>query len=360
MIIYLANIAFIIFWAFLLLYSNPTKFKRGVFCGISAIQWILISGLRAWDVGADTMRYANSFIRAGSLSWETVFKSMYRVYIEGYQPIFSSEHFLYKDPGYLLFQRVCHVFTHDYQVFLLIIAVILFVTMARFIYKHSDDPCLSFLIFSTLFYTFFAITGHRQTLATALVLFVGFDFIKERKLIPFLLVSTVAYLLHKSAIVFVPFYLLGAKKISWPYLGIIGAITVAVYAAGPSFILEAAEMIGYNREDVYELPPYVYVLALSLVGVVTAVFHKRILAISESKKWEIAATVFATMFGIFALLDQSMMRVQQYYSLFMMLSIPSLFGLFEGESRAFIKFLFVCVMIAYLIMNNPQYSFFWQ
>ncbi len=360
MIVYLTNILLIIFWAFLFLYDNPTKNKRALFCGISALQWILVSGLRAWTVGPDTPVYANSFIRAGKVSWETVFRSMYRVYIEGYQPVFSSEHFLYKDPGYLLFQKVCHIFTHDYQIFLLIIAVILFATMARFIYKHSADPCLSFLIFSTLFYSFFAITGHRQTLATALVIFVGFDFIKERKLIPFLLVSTAAYMLHKSSIVFVPFYLLGAKKISWPYLGIIGAITVAIYAAGPSFILKAAEMIGYNREEVYELPPYVYVLALSMVGVVTAGFHKRILAISESKKWEIAATVFATMFGILALIDQSMMRVQQYYSLFMMLSIPSLFALFDGKSRVLIKFIFASVMIAYLIMNNPQYSFFWQ
>jgi len=119
-------------------------------------------------------------------------------------------------------------------------------------------------------------------------------------------------------------------------------------------------MIGYNKEEVYELPPYVYVLALSLVGVVTAGFHKRILAISESKNWEIAATVFATMFGILALIDQSMMRVQQYYSLFMMLSIPSLFSVFDGQSRWIVKFLFVCVMIAYLVNNNPQYSFFWQ
>ena len=73
------------------------------------------------------------------------------------------------------------IFSKDYQVFLVFIAVVFMGLMARWIYKNSSMPEISFVIFSTIFYAFFAVTGHRQTLATALIFFLGYEFAKEKK-----------------------------------------------------------------------------------------------------------------------------------------------------------------------------------
>ena len=174
------------------------------------------------------------------------------------------------------------------------------------------------------------------------------------------MVSILAFVLHKSSIVFVPFYLLGAIKINWKYIGVVLFFTGSVFIAGPKFILRVAELLGYSRDEVYELPPYMYVAAIVVVALAIVILHKRMLDISKDKKWEITGTLLAASFSIFALIDQSIMRVQQYYSLFMMLSIPSFLELFERRSKVLVRFAFIGVLILYLIRNNPKYRFFWQ
>ncbi len=358
MTVYLINIFLILLWDFLFLASNK---KKDWFCAICSFQWVLISGLRAWSVGADTLNYSLKFSWIGQTSWKSIFNAMYKVYIQGYEPLIDSDiNFLYKDPGYHLFQKVCHIFTDNYQVYLLIVAFIIFASMGRFVYKYSEDPCVSFILFSSLFYGFFAVTGIRQSLATALVLFIGFDFVKERKFFKFILIALLAYTIHKSVLVFAVFYFLGAIKVGMEYIGFVSLFTAGVFAAGPGFVLRMARFLGYDKDEVYDLPPVMYVIAILLVAVMIVVFYKRILLKSKDKNWEISATLLAASLSVFALLHQGMMRVQQYYSLFLMLSIPSLFCIFENKSKTLIRFGFIFVLIAYLIKNNPQYRFFWQ
>ena len=57
-----------------------------------------------------------------------------------------------------------------------------------------------------LFYAFYSVTGHRQTLATALIVFVGYKYIKEKKLLKFLVIAFIVFMLHKSSLVFIPYY----------------------------------------------------------------------------------------------------------------------------------------------------------
>ena len=78
-----------------------------------------------------------------------------------------------KDPGYLAFQKIVQIFTSEYQVFLFVIAIIFFSALGNFIYKNTtrlNDAIIAFFIYSVLFYSFFSITGHRQTIATAATL----------------------------------------------------------------------------------------------------------------------------------------------------------------------------------------------
>jgi hypothetical protein len=54
------------------------------------------------------------------------------------------------------------------------------------------------------------------------------------------------------------------------------------------------------------------------------------------------------------------MRVQQYYSLFLMASFPEVLSCCEKKTRTLAYFGVVGVMILYLCLNNPKYLFFWQ
>ena len=128
-------------------------------CITAAIGWILLSGLRGLSVGADTEAYAIMFEQSAYSPWSdiwqnVVLKYIYRIDVPG------------KDFGYFLLQKVFRTFTGSYTLWLLFIAIVFTVPMAILIYRYSSNACISWVVYSTLFYSFFAITGHRQTIAT--------------------------------------------------------------------------------------------------------------------------------------------------------------------------------------------------
>ncbi len=360
MIVYMTNIALTLILGVALIYVNPSEQKKKWFCGVTSFLWILISGLRSWSIGADTLKYADSFERAGRTSWGDVFDALYRVYFQGYSAETSAENFFYKDPGYLLFQKIVHIFTNNYQVFLIIIATVFFAAMARFIYKNSEDPCFSYILFSTLFYSFYAITGHRQTLATALVVFFGYEFIKERKFWRFALVALLAFILHKSALIFVPFYFLSRIKVDGKYLAALGGFTGIVLAIGGPAILWMGKFLGFERDSVYEAPTYTFTTLMVLVALVVLICYASFKDTGKYKNIEVSATTLAAIFALFTLIDQSMMRIQQYYSLTMMLSLPSAFTTFRPKNRLLVTMLCIGALLFLFIKTGARYKFFWQ
>ncbi len=198
---------------------NQIRSKRT--CIMGAINWVLLSGLRATSIGADTEGYGISFMNADRTSWIVLWARFFAKYFHGAD-------IGYKDIGYYVIEKVVRSVTADYHVWLLIIAIVFTVPMAYFIYKYSSNACMSWIVYSTLFYSFFAITGHRQTIASAIILWGGLECIRRRKLIPFLLLTAVAYTIHASAICVLPFYWLSRIKVTkprlWPYMGaIVGA-----------------------------------------------------------------------------------------------------------------------------------------
>lgn len=361
MTVYVVNILLILFWGFILIYQDPSnKTNKLLFCFIASFQWILISGLRAPSVGADTSSYMNSYILAGQCSWSTILGAFKDVYFHGRVALNSGENFLYKDTGYLVFQKLMHIFTDNPQVYLFIVAIIVFGLLGYFIYQNSEDPVFSYILFSALFYSFYAITGIRQTLATALVVFLGFELIKKRKLVLFLLTALIAFTLHKSALVFIPFYFLSQIKITKKYIGEIIGITIIIWLIGPRFIIFMSNLLGYNKDDVFQLDTSGYASIMCIVGLGVALYFNRIQEKNESKKMALNATFYAASFATLTLLHQGMMRIQQYYALFLMLSIPDVIDCFEIKTRRLLRIGCICILILYLLRNNPHYQFFWQ
>lgn len=360
MFVYLINIALILVWGFFLISVHPTKQKKALFCVFASFQWTLISGLRHFSVGADTLGYVYQFNRVGQLGWSGILKNFVNTYFKGQTALQNGEDTLTKDPGYAVFQKLMHIFTDDPQVYLLIVAAIIFAALAYFIYKNSEDPVFSYVLFSVLFYSFFAITGLRQALATALVVFIGYEFIKQKKFWKFAVVALIAFTLHKSVLVFVLFYWISKIKVTWKYILALLAVLIAGLAVGPSFILQMAELFGYSRDNVYEANTVVYTSVIALIGLGFVLLFSRIQKQGSFKNAEINAVLLAVVLTFFTLIDQTMMRVQQYYALFLMLGIPSALCCFKKRERIFLKSIAYMAMFAYLISNHPQYRFFWQ
>lgn len=74
-----------------------------------------------------------------------------------------------------------------------------------FIYKHSDNPFISVIIFMGIEFFTLSFTALRQMIAVAIVIN-SYSFIKEKKPIKFILLVLIASLFHKTAIIFLIAY----------------------------------------------------------------------------------------------------------------------------------------------------------
>ncbi len=354
MAVYLINLLLILLFGYALTYKNSSENNTKFYCGIVALQWILISGLRHVSVGADTKAYAWFFEDAKTISWKKAFTGVFDYVFRGD----NSE----KDPGYTVFQKICQIFTNDYQIFLLIIALLFTGFMAVWIYRNSSMPMVSYIIYSTLFYSFFALTGHRQTIATALIVFWGYKYIKERKLIKFLILAFIAFVIHKSSVVFIPFYFIANIPITIPYV-IIALIVISVIVVfGRSFYGVVAEALGYTEDQVaYDGGgAEFYALVLTLLCVITLVLYMVYKDKTEKATHIFNITLLTLMSSLLVMQHQGFMRIQQYYSLFIMISFPEVINSFREKDRPLVSIGAMGVLVVYLFLQSPQYLFFWQ
>ena len=88
---------------FLLIWAYCFKNNKKIYCTFAALQWIALSGLRHWSVGADTLQYYNRFVDVKYTSWSRVLSDFFE-YIKN--PF--ADHGL-SDPGYHLLVKIFQI-----------------------------------------------------------------------------------------------------------------------------------------------------------------------------------------------------------------------------------------------------------
>lgn len=348
--IYVVNIILTLAFACIFLWFKPTKRKKKIFCALVTLNWILISGLRGLDVGADTRSYRIRFLRTTNTSWSNLFKNFYVVYVDDEG----------KDPGYSVFEKTVQLFTDNYQVYLVIVAAVFFIAMAVWIYKNSAEPCMSYLLFSAFLSGFYAVTGIRQTLATVLVVFIGTKLIKERKLFPFIIVVLIAFTIHKSAICMLPFYFISRIKIDWKYIMAVLVATPLLFIFNRQFMQIIGYIVGYEYEELENRGAYGFTFFYFAVVIVMILLRRQMQKSCPDYRIYYNALFMGMIFLPLVFVNPTTMRVVQYFSIYLMLSIPAIIKSFEQRFRPIIH---VAVVFALMFATNIysyEYQFFWQ
>lgn len=353
MTVYLLNIVLLLLWGAVLLWIKPTRRKRLWFCIIAALQWILLSGLRAETVGADTVGYLRSFNEMKYTSLQRQLQLCWDYLVHGAEA---------KDPGYGLLVKLFQYVSDNYQAFLFFVAAVFIISMTVWIYRNSAMPCLSFIIYSILFYSFFSVTGHRQTLATALIVFVGYKYIKERKLGRFLIIAFIAFMIHKSSLVFVPYYFIANFELRLPYVSVAAVGIALCTVLGRALYGPIASALGFSEgmiENAIGGAETFVVLMLS-VCVLAFVLYPKIRQNRPDARFLYNLLLLTVLSTFLVLQQQSFMRIQQYYSLVIMLVIPEFVLCVEKRYRPIVYTAGVAVMLFFFIRTDPFYQFFWQ
>ena len=351
MTVYIVNLILIIVWGFFLTHTNPTDQKKKTYCFIVAVQWILISGLRGLTVGNDTSQYFVVFQNGLNTPWNTLISNYWNYLFKGQDA---------NDPGYFLLQKIFQGFTQDYQLWLFFIAIIFTGLMARWVYKYSSMPDVSFVIYSVLFFAFYSLTGHRQTLATALIFFLGYEYAKKRQFVKFAIVAFIAFTLHKSSLVFIIYYFIANISITPLYAAIMIVAATVIVLFGKELYGPVALAFGFDESQIeYDGGgAETYATILLLVCVVTFIFAPWINKQRRDAKY-IFNLVFLTITStLLVYQNQSFMRIQQYYSMIIMIAIPEIIQAVDKKYRGYAYMAVVIFLFAYLLRQDLKYSFF--
>lgn len=352
---FIGNALFITLSGYYLIYCNPSKANRRRFCIIATICWVALSGLRAASIGADTAGYMNGYENMGNVSWEALFLRFRSILFLGAEG---------KDPGYNIVAKLVYTVSPNYQVFLLVIAALFHIPLGILIYKKSSDPLLSWVLYSCLFYSFFAITGNRQTIATAMVVLLGYRLIEKRNLILFLIIVALAYTIHASVIIFLPFFFLYRLRVGRKGIVLSLLLFPVVYINRVRILSVLSAFIGYEQYEEYGTTgPITFTFVYFVVMMVLLIGYGAITKNDEKAKlispW-INAICVAFDFIPLAFVNPSAMRGIQYYSIFLIFLLPDLMNAFDKKSQRIARLGCILLLVFLLIRNNPSYCFFWQ
>lgn len=350
MINHLIFIILIFLGYFVLKSSLPYQHKNTrLFINYVCIVLIFQSALRHIEVGVDTYTYFREFEKVKSISWSEIIANFKNVYVD-------SEG---KDAGYLLLEKCFQVFCESFRVFLFFVAWLFFTAYAKLLkryLKNNREVLISSLLYLLLFYSFFSITGIRQTIAVALSIH-AFLALSDKSWLKYSVLAILAFFIHKSAIILLLFPLFlftaSAKKIVM--------ISICLF---PLSIIFRSDLVAVFRGladyDVYEvgLPIKLMLLFFTLsIWIFYNVYKKRF----PSESYDLVK-IFAITFSWIPLLgwDSLFMREILYFSIYFLLLIPICIRVLPLRERNLLYIVTITATLILFLVSSEDYRFYWQ
>ena len=221
MIVYYSILVYLLYLGVIKKLSEKYEKSDELIVAIAALILFFFAAMRSIRVGADTRQYIGHFLMLSKTNWMDLGHYSYNWYGE-------------LEFGYKVFNKLLSVFGHQ-QTITIANSVLQVGLITIVIYKQSKDKWLSiFLYFSFCFYQ----TALNLTPSSfvSYFLFLTFPFIKDKKLMKFLIFIGIGILFHTSAIFFLPLYLLSKIKLNKTIMLLVGCVSGLIFAFFPLFI----------------------------------------------------------------------------------------------------------------------------
>ena len=270
--------------------------------------------------------------------------------------------------GYVLLEKIIGSITSSHLIYKIIIASIFMTAFGRYIYINSKDPFISFIVYDALMYNMFSLTGYRQVVSVAIGVLCGYEFVKKRRFIPFLVFILIAALFHKSTLIFIPFYFLANKKITNRYLLEAFCVVLLLIAGRNQLFNYVKVLVGYEQYGgTYGFAQQTFILLLIALTFVVIVFKQQILRYAANNNMLYIGhyynALILTWFMIpFAMVSPTSMRlVYDFGFISFLLLIPVLVKSFCRRNNRIIMYCFLIILFGYFILTRtPEYAFYWQ
>ena len=332
--------------------SDALKRKYLFICGILMF---LMLACRHYSVGSgDGIWYYNSWSLLGNMSFS------------GFLSIFKN---FDMESGYLMCAWILSHIFKDPQFVFVIYGLLVSVSVCRFLYKNCEDVVLGMVMFVSLGLWSFMVQGLRQGIAMCICLF-AIEFCKKRKLIPYIILVTVAVLFHASAIVFAVAY-----SFSWLKMNVKGYFIVAICATAAMLLIDRLFMfVNIVINDAYDIGN----IADTSGGFVLATIYLLIIVFSviffneeDGQANHLSFFFYMALCGFITYImrysvNTIAQRVSYYFMFSQMIMLPAIVKrVFVNSHRAYVSF--ICIVLCLgIALYKASYSvlvpyvFYWQ
>ncbi len=308
MLFYTINNLFILVWAVLFCAHKPTKIKRLLFV-IFAFTQLFAVVLFRYNIGYDYNMYAVGFqfMRADGFANLT-----------------------YKDweIGFVVLTKLLGLFLPNYMWYMGFFALVAIIPTAVFIYKNSDMPWLSTVLYINMFVFFMSMNFIRQMIALSLLMW-AWHFLKKNKFIPYAIIILVASLFHQTVLLMIPVYLLVKMKTTVKELLVYAYLLLWFYISSSGFI----ELITKFYHEEYsgsvfisEGLSYTYAILPILIVAVSFVLTKAgTIADTRTNKYLINLSLIASILMLTMSKHSIIERLAYYFMIFVVLLVPVIY-----------------------------------
>ncbi len=329
--------------------SMPVKKKNTAYLWFCGICIVFVMGLRWRYTGTtDTDMYCRLIegLRVNGLS------------LSGYiQKRLAETTLLSSEIGFYSFAWIIAKVFYYPQYLILFSAVIVTACVMRFIRLYSKDCGISVTMYICLGLLTFNMNGMRQAIAMAICL-IAYDFIVKKRPIPFVLTILVAMSFHKTAIIFLPFYLITYVKYNFWHVSIFMGI-IALFYRFSSVLIEAFDDAmdkSYATAESFEGGGIV-VVAIYICILILAVMYRKALDGDTAKRcFFMTITGFALYCaryfsaGIFE-------RVSYYFFYYSILLLPEVISKAPEQERRLVKLGIICLSTVLFIYRVSRGAF---
>ena len=343
----------VILFCLYLFYSQLKEDNRYNYITWGCVLLGLEAGLRHIAVGPDTPTYYMFFQKTCDSSWQEVLLGF----------VSGAENF--RDPAFAVIEKLFGTIMPSWQLFLIAVAAFYFYGLWRILTRYIETlegALLAFALYLSLF-NIVALSGLRQCIAIGIA-FLVIPLINDRKwkiVIPTVVIGATIHISLLVILALIPLILLPdkTKKIFY-FISIVLIPIVAVSARGIITYL-----VGFIANDYYsgyanavqEDNPIVYVALCSIISIYEYCNYNKLTSLDKTS-FIVPCNILMTLTVPLIFLDGTMIRIGQYFTLYMTISLPLIFD--QSSYRKVAYFGCIAFLAFRILTSGGMYYFFWE
>ena len=313
MLIYLASIACIPIYHFFIR-------NRKWFVIVVTVHLFMLLALRDVSLGVDLPNYAGGYSYISSLSFGEVLQRLHL--IDTAELIYPYSY----ESGYVLINWLISAIGFDFHGFLVLHAAFCMIAFGWFVFRYSKIPWLSFMLFASLGMYFYLFGILRQTLALSVLLF-AIPAILDKKRGKVILLIVIAFLIHRSAILFVFLYIFKERKMSRDVMTKYIVFCMIALVLSPYIyryaIVPVLSLLGKKRYIEIQFSWNNQILMMFAIILIILLFVNFDMFQQKATRLALWGFLLAFPVEIIGMCNDGFARAVQYYLIFICLLVPA-------------------------------------